>query len=101
MVRLPRTTVHLFWNVDVANLEIERDSDFILTRILERGRMVDVEWALDTYGLDRVRRFFRAAPRPELSRRTIQFWRVALDAKEERWPEAPPWRRNSSAPWID
>ena len=91
----------LFWNVDFAKLDSERDADFILTRLVERGRMVDVDSALDHYGTERIHRFFREAPRPELSRRTIQFWRVVLHAQEETWPEAPACRQNSSAPWID
>jgi hypothetical protein len=71
----------LFWNVDFESLDVERDADLILARVLERGRMVDVNWVLETYGLERIHRFFRAAPRPELSScadprplRTIRTW---------------------------
>ncbi|HVK87857.1 MAG TPA: hypothetical protein VM513_27245 [Kofleriaceae bacterium] len=100
-MRVPRAMESLFWNVDIAQLDVQRDADFILTRILERGRMVDVDWAIARYGVERIHRYFRTAPRPELSRRTIRFWKVVLHAQEERWPEAPPWRRDNSAPWID
>jgi hypothetical protein len=89
----------LFWNVDFGALEVERDADFILERVLERGRLVDVRWAIETYGLPRIRRFFRSAAHRELSARTVQLWRVVLGAKEERWPEPPAWRRTSSVPW--
>lgn len=91
----------LFWNVAFGRLDADRDADLILSRVLERGRLVDVRWALQRYGIDRLRRFFREASRPEVSRRTRQFWRVALHAEEETWPEAPAFRRNSVAPWID
>lgn len=91
----------LFWNVDFGRLDANRDADLVLTRVLERGRMRDVRWALGHYGLARVRRFFREAPRPEVSRRTRQFWKIALHAEEEKWPEAPAWRQSSSAPWHD
>lgn len=91
----------LFWNVAFERLDADRDADLVLSRVLERGRLVDVQWVLRRYGLDRLRRFFRAAPRPEVSRRTRQFWRVALHAKEEKWPEVPAFRRSSAAPWID
>lgn len=91
----------LFWNVDFARLDVARDADFILTRVLERGRMVDVDWALARYGVERFRSYFRAAWRPELSARTLRFWRVVLAAQEEKWPEAPPFRRSNSVSWSD
>lgn len=100
-VRLPRRMKSLFWNVDCDRLDTERDADLVLSRVLERGRMVDVEWAIERYGAARIRRFFREAPRPELSRRTLRFWRVVLRAQEEKWPEPPEWRQSSSAPWVD
>jgi hypothetical protein len=100
-VRPPRSMKPLFWNVDVDAVDVDRDVDFVLTRVLERGKMVDVHWVIRRYGIDRIHRFFREAPRPELSRRTRQFWRVALRAKGEKWPEGPAFRRLSAAPWID
>lgn len=100
-VPLPKTMRSLFWNVDFARLDVERDADLILSRVLERGRLHDVHWVVGQYGLERIRRFFNSAPRPEVSRRTRQFWRVALGAKDEKWPEPPAWRQSSSAPWID
>jgi hypothetical protein len=90
----------LFWNVDFGRLDAERDADFILSRVLERGRLVDVRWAVSRYGLARIHRFFRDAPRLELSPRTVRLWRVVLRAEEEKWPEPPAWRRSSSVPWI-
>jgi hypothetical protein len=90
----------LFWNVAFDELDAERDADLILSRVLERGRLVDVRWAIRRYGLGRLRRFYREAPRPEISSRTRQFWRVALRAKEEVWPETPAFRRSSAAPWV-
>ncbi len=100
-VRLPRRMKSLFWNVRFETLDADADADFVLERILERGRLVDVRWAVERYGLDRIRAFFRAAPHPELSARTLRLWRVVLGAQEERWPEPPAWRRSSSAPWVD
>jgi hypothetical protein len=101
VMRPPRRMKSLFWNVDFDRLDVARDVEFILTRVLEHGRMVDVRWAIDRYGIERIHQFFRDAPRAELSRRTVRFWRVILHAEEEKWPELPAWRQSSSAPWID
>jgi hypothetical protein len=91
----------LFWNVDFETLDVGRDVDLILTRVLERGRLTDVRWAIHRYGLDRIRTYFRARAHVELSPKTVQFWRLVLGANEEKWPEPPAFRQSSSAPWID
>lgn len=101
MKRVPQELRWLFWNVDVDALELDRDADVVLARVLERGRLEDVRWLVRTYGLERIHEFFRAGASPEVSRRTRLFWRAALGAREERWPEPPDWRKSSSAPWID
>jgi hypothetical protein len=77
-------------------------ADHVIPRVLEHGGMEEVRWLLSTYGLDRIHRFLREVGSPELSDRTIRFWRAVLDPKEnEEWASAPAWRKSSSAPWID
>jgi len=98
---LPSRLRWLFWNVDFNALDPERDANTILARVLERGRLEDVRWAMDSYGLDKVHAFFRDTGHPELTARTIAFWRVVLDAEEETWASTPEWRQSSSAPWIE
>jgi hypothetical protein len=89
----------LFWEVDVDSLDADRDADFVLARLLEFGRMADVRWAMKHYGLDRIHRFFREVGHPELSGRTLAFWRAVFQAEDEPWQAPPDWRRNSNAPW--
>jgi hypothetical protein len=99
-VRLAKQLEMLFWDVDFGALDVERDSDFVLPRVLEFGRLQDVGWLIETYGFDRIRQFLRDQGHPELSARTVIFWRAYFDAKEESWASPPAWRRNSSAPWL-
>ena len=98
--KLPHRLRWLFPELDLESLDAERDAHSILPRILERGRMVDVRWAIGRYGMERIHRFFREAGHPELSDRTIAFWRAVLKAEDETWASPPAWRRSSSAPWI-
>jgi hypothetical protein len=91
----------LFWEANFDELEAERDADFVLPRVLEHGRLVDVQWAIGEYGLPRIHRFFRDKGHPELSRRTVAFWRTVFDAEEETWASPPRWRASSAAPWVD
>lgn len=97
--RLPRSLAWLFPEHALARIDARRDVALVLSRVLERGRMVDVEWCLGRYGLEGIRQFFRSAPHPEISERTAHFWRVVLNEKEETWPSAPPFRQASAALW--
>jgi len=90
----------LFWDVDLNTVEPERDAAFILGRVLERGRLFDVRWAIRRYGLERIHTFLRDAAHTELSERTTIFWRALLNAEDEAWESPPLWRRNNSAPWT-
>ena len=101
MGAVPEAQAWLFWELDLAAVDLVRDADSILARVLERGRLVDVQWAIATFGLDRIHRFFREVGHPEVSDRTLQFWRAALGAGDEMWATPPSWRKGSSAPWID
>jgi hypothetical protein len=95
----PPVALHwLFWDVEIAQLDVEAHSDYILGRVLERGTLDDVTWALRTYGEDRIRDFFRAQPRPELTPRTLAFWRALL-REDQAWPTQAAFRRPSSTPW--
>jgi len=100
MFALPADVRWLFWDVDPEAVDVRRDADLVLVRVLEFGRLVDVRWVLATYGRERIHRFFRETGHPELSDRTLTFWRVALHAEEERWARPPSWRRSRIAPWI-
>lgn len=85
--------------MDAGRIDAERDADFVLARVLERGRLEDVRWCMRRYGLPRIHRFFREVGHPELSERTIRFWRLKLRAENETWATSPSWRRNSGVPW--
>jgi hypothetical protein len=97
---LPERLHWLFWEVDPREIDVERHAEYVIARIVERGRMEDVDWMLATYGDDRVHRFFRDVGHPELSPRTLSFWRAYFQAKDEQWTDTAAWRRSSSVPWI-
>ncbi|MCC6875525.1 MAG: hypothetical protein IT378_14560 [Sandaracinaceae bacterium] len=99
MARVPKSLGWLFPEVSVARLDAERDAEYLLARILERGRLDDVRWCIRRYGLERIHHFLRNVGHPELSARTLNYWRVVLRAKDERWATSPSWRRHSGAPW--
>jgi len=63
----------LFWDVDVSQLDPERHADFIIIRVLDRGRPEDFDWILKKYGEEKIknalkRKFY------QLSKKSAQFW---------------------------
>lgn len=97
---VPEKMSWLFWELDPPSPDAEQHADYILARILEFGGLAEVRWALQTYGPERVHHFFKDIGHPELSERTIKFWRAYFKDKQP-WASPPAWRSHSSAPWID
>ncbi len=95
----PRARRWLFWDVDPSRLDVKRDKDYILARVLEFGRFDDVKWVLSRYGMSGIHEFLRDRGHPELSARTMAFWRVVLKAKEEIWASSLRSRATNVAPW--
>jgi hypothetical protein len=87
--------------MDFDRLDPDLHADSILARVLEHGRLRDVQWLVRTYGFERIHRFFREVGHPELSPRTIAFWRAVLRAEKETWQSPPDWRRGKNVPWVD
>ena len=89
----------LFWDVEADALDSELHAAYVLPRVLEYGGWEDVRWVIATYGLERIHSFLRDVGHPELSVRTIHFWRALFRAEEEPWPSQSAWRKASNAPW--
>lgn len=100
MARLPKRLAWLFWEADPSRIDLARQADAIIPRVLERGRLVDVQWLVATYGRARIHAFLRDVGHVELSPRTLAFWRAALTAKDEPWADPRASRPRSAAPWI-
>ncbi|HAV14601.1 MAG TPA: hypothetical protein DCX06_14085 [Opitutae bacterium] len=63
---------HLFWDVDVTSIDIEKNAAFLIARIVERGTSKDVRGAWKFYGEKRMREVLTTAP--SLSKKTIAFF---------------------------
>lgn len=91
----------LFWDVDPDAIVLERDRRYLLARVLERGRLVDVRWVVRACGEEAVHQFFREGGHPELSAPTLALWRAFFNETGDAWPSPATWRKSSSAPWIE
>jgi hypothetical protein len=90
----------LFWETTLARIDLERDAQFVMARVLEFGRLRDVRWLLKQYDLEAIHNFLATSGHPELSKKTIAFWRAFLHAEGETWRSPPAFRRDSSAYWA-
>lgn len=99
MTPVPRELHWLLWDLDADAVDVDECAAAVLGRVLEHGRLSDVRLALELYGVERVRNFFRAGDHPALSERTRTFWH-AFFGGDEAWPAHPDFRKHSGAPWI-
>jgi hypothetical protein len=101
MAKVPERYRWVFWDVEAEALDTATSGDYIIPRVLEFGRLEEVRWLIGTYGMEGIHRFLRDVGHPELSGRTLGFWRAALKAEGETWARQPEWRRSKAAPWVD
>ncbi len=99
MATLPGRMATLFWDTSLTRIDLERDANYVMARVLEFGGIKDVHWLQKRYGLERIHHFLATAAHPELSARTVAFWRAALNAEGEKWRTPPAFRKSSSAYW--
>jgi len=96
---IPKNMRWLFWEIDPSRIDEQRDANFVIARVLEHGTLADVAWLRRRYGFDRIHAFFRDAGSPELSPRTISFWRAFFRASDESWAKPKSWRKRSAELW--
>lgn len=99
MTELPCELAWLFPDVDLKDVDPQRHRNTVLTRVLERGGLTDVQWALRFYGEDVILDFFRHVGSTEISPRTLSFWRAYFQAGDERWADPGSFRKNNPVPW--
>lgn len=99
-MQVPAEHSWLFWDVALDQLDLQRDSTYVLSRVLERGRMLDVRWVVRHYGLDAIRGFFESDYHSEISERTLSLWRAFFGVARGEWPTQPGFRRTNAALWF-
>lgn len=99
--KLPQRLKWVFWDVDFARLDVERDASSIMARALELGRMEDVRVLMRIYAEEQRLAFFREGAHPLVSERTRSFWEAYFGVENGQWPRPPACRQSNAAPWID
>lgn len=72
--RVPAQFASLFWDCNLATLDVDLHREQILERVLELGGLEEVRWSLDTYGDDEFIAYLRGYGRERLSKDALSFW---------------------------
>lgn len=71
----------LFWDINLETLDKNVHINFIISRITESGTMEDVKWLLANYTKEEIKNIIKSTRL--ISEKTANYWRNALDIKEE------------------
>jgi len=76
-----------FQEYDLAALQIRRDANLFIQRIIEFGTWEDLRWLFSVYSRQRIQRFLRQHGERWLKPVTFNYWRKLLGLR--RWQPAP------------
>lgn len=74
---LPQNLKKYFWDVNLDQLDVVNDADFILKRVLEHGETQDIFWLKKNYSQEKFRHVFKTYR--DFSRKTGLFWSALLN----------------------
>lgn len=69
----------LFW--DVSEIDLEKNSNFVISRILEFGDLDDIRWAFAFYGRERIKQAF--LDMRSLDKKSLYFWSRYFNLENE------------------
>jgi len=92
MQSIPESTQPFFQEYEFERLDLERDGDLIIERLLAFGNRDEVRWLLLHYGQDKVQLWLSESGTQRLPRRRYKLWCILLNVAESRretnsvWP---------------
>lgn len=82
--KLPQFLRPYFWDVEFENVDPEKNPQFILKRIIDRGNTQALKWALERFSLSDIRDLILTSR--DLSRKTANFWADILGIDPKNVP---------------
>jgi hypothetical protein len=73
-----------FWDVEFEKIELAKDSQFIVKRVLDRGNLHDIRWLIKTYGKNEIKKVVMGTR--DLARPTGNFWADILGVDKMQVP---------------
>lgn len=66
-----------FWETDLFKINIEKNKQYIIERILELGDRNAVQWLFSNYSLDEIKKTLEKSKR--ISKKSLNFWSIILE----------------------
>jgi hypothetical protein len=91
-MRAPKEVKRLFWDVDAARIDRDRDADYVLERVMARGGWAAMRWLRATYSEAELADFLRRRG-ARLAPRERAYWSLIAGANLAQVPGGgrPPW----------
>ena len=85
--RVPQRLAPYFQEYDIRKLDVQRDDNLIIQRVLEFGTWNEIRWLFRACGKKRITKFVRELGERGLSRAAFNYWRGLLGIK--KWKRSP------------
>lgn len=73
-----------FWDVEFEKIELTKNSQLIVKRVLDRGNLHDIRWLIKTYGKNEIKKVVMGTR--DLARPTGNFWADILGVDKTQVP---------------
>ena len=87
LLQIPIGLKPYFQEYDITQLDMTRDANLIIQRVLEFGTWDELRWLFETYRGKRIRLFLREHGERALKPITFYYWRKLLGVR--RWKKSP------------
>ena len=86
---IPNRLHRYFWEIEPKELSLVDDADYIIKRLLDYGKTQDIDWLLDNFGAEGIKRVLRKYR--GISRKSAWFWSniLELNPKEVKCLQTP------------
>ena len=82
--KLPASFKEYFWDVEFKDVDIEKNPQFVLKRIIDRGNTKALLWVLKRLDKNDIRKLITSSR--DLSKRTASFWAFILNIDPKEVP---------------
>lgn len=73
MDRIPQEFQPILWSVNVKNLDLEKDKNYIIHQVLMYGDLEEIAWLFKVYSKKEVKKVFEEAPMKIYSPQVFHF----------------------------
>ena len=84
LLQIPTGLKPYFQEYDITQLDMTRDANLIIQRVLEFGTWDELRWLFETYRSKRIRLFLREHGERWLKPVTFYYWRKLLGVRKKK-----------------